>query len=153
VSALKDITNWLRYDERLTSSGQPNEAQLEGLAALGVNHVINLALHSHELALADERASAEALGMHYTHIPVAFDDPTEHDFTTFCGAMAEADGSTLHIHCIMNWRVTAFLYRYQRDVLGLNDNAARAQMERIWNPALASGDPRFDSWAKFIAPR
>jgi protein tyrosine phosphatase (PTP) superfamily phosphohydrolase (DUF442 family) len=145
------ITNWLRYDDRLTTSGQPTETQLEGLAALGVTHVINLALHTHELALEDERASVEALGMHYTHIPVAFDNPTEHDFNAFCAALQAAGESNTHIHCIMNWRVTAFLFRFQRDMLGMDASAARAQMERIWTPTRGD-DPSFASWVKFIAP-
>jgi len=144
------LINFLRYDSQLTTSGQPSGAQLRALKALGVDHVINLALHTHEQALPDEAASLAALGITYTHIPVAFDNPTEADFDAFCGAMAAAGNKALHVHCIMNWRVTAFLYRYQRDVLGVEDAQARAQMERVWNP-VASDDPRARVWAEFIA--
>ncbi len=146
------ITNWLRYQAGLTTSGQPTEAQIEALVALGVRHVINLGLHTHDQALADERATVTAAGMTYTHLPVAFDDPTEGDFDAFCAAMEAASDATVHIHCIMNWRVTAFLYRYQRDVLRMDETVARAQMERVWSPA-SGDDPRFAIWAKFIAPR
>ncbi len=147
------IINWLRYDDRLTTSGQPNEAQLGALAALGIRHVINLGLHTHEQALADECASVEGQGMSYTHIPVAFDAPSEDDFSSFCSAMAAVGTAPTHVHCIMNWRVTAFLYRYQRDVLRLAEPMARAQMERIWNPAAGGDDPRFSAWANIIAQR
>jgi len=68
----EDIYNWRRLDERLTTSGQPTEAQLQAIAALGVECVVNLGLHSHAKALADERASVEALGMDYVHQPVEF---------------------------------------------------------------------------------
>jgi len=146
------IINFLRYDDLLTTSGQPNDAQLDELKALGVAHVINLALHTHEQALPDEAASVAARGMTYTHIPVAFDNPAEADFTAFCAAMASAGDAPVHVHCIMNWRVTAFLYRYQRDVLGMDERQARAQMERVWNPS-ESDDPRFPVWAEFIAPK
>lgn len=140
-----DITNWRRLDGRTTTSGQPTEAQLGEIAALGVTHVVNLALHTHEQALADEAASVTALGMAYTHIPVDFTAPTEADFARFCVVMAEIGEATVHVHCIANYRVSAFFYRYRRDVLGWKDAAARADMDAIWRPE--------GVWAAFIAGR
>ena len=71
-----DIFNWRRLDARITTSGQPTEEQLAAIRDLGVDHVINLALHSHEKSLPDEAASVAGLGMSYIHIPVEFDAPT-----------------------------------------------------------------------------
>jgi protein tyrosine phosphatase (PTP) superfamily phosphohydrolase (DUF442 family) len=102
------VRNWRRRDPRVTTSGQPSEAQLAEIAALGVRNVVNLGLHSHEQALADEAASVRALGMRYIHIPVDFAAPTEADFARFCKVMAELEGETIHVHCIANWRVSAF---------------------------------------------
>ena len=45
-----EIYNWRRLDGRITTSGQPTEAQLADLQRLGVTHVINLGLHTHEKA-------------------------------------------------------------------------------------------------------
>jgi len=129
-----EIINWRRIDERVTSSGQPTEEQLRAIGALGVTHVVNLGLHSHQMALPDEAASVEALGMSYVHIPVQFNQPTEEDFARFCEVIAELKGHTVHVHCIMNWRVSAFFYRYRRDVLGLAEAASRAAMEDVWQP-------------------
>jgi len=137
-----EIHAWRRLDARLTTSGQPTEAQLAELRALGVQHVINLALHSHERALPDETASVTALGMTYTHIPVEFTAPTEADFARFCAAMAEIADAPVHVHCIVNARVSAFVYRYRRDVLGMDVAAARAAMESVWQPG--------GVWAAFI---
>jgi uncharacterized protein (TIGR01244 family) len=128
------IYNWFRLDDRVTSSGQPTEAQLSEIAALGVRCVINLGLHSHEKALPDETASVTGLGMQYVHIPVDFKAPTDGDFSAFCEAMRAAGEAPVHVHCIANYRVSAFLYRYRRDVLGMDDGAARADMDRIWKP-------------------
>lgn len=139
------IHNWLRLDSRVTTSGQPTEAELPLLRALGVRHVINLALHTHERALPDEAGSVRALGMAYAHIPVAFDHPTEADFTRFRAAFEATGNDPVHVHCIMNWRVSAFLYRYRRDVLGWDEAAARADMARIWEPDAV--------WAEFVARR
>ncbi len=139
------IHNWLRLDERTTTSGQPTEPDLAALAALGVRHVINLALHTHERALPDEAGTVAALGMRYHHIPVEFTQPTEADFQQFGQALAATAGEPVHVHCIMNWRVSAFFYRYRRDVVGVTEPAARADLERIWQP-----DP---VWTEFIRPR
>ena len=137
-----DIMNWRRIDARLTTSGQPTERQLQALCDLGVRHVINLGLHSHEQALADEAGSVAALGMAYVNIPVAFDAPDEADFEHFCAAMASVGEEPVHVHCILNARVSAFVYRYRRDVLGVDEAQARASMETVWQPG--------GVWASFI---
>lgn len=136
------IAVWRRIDERITTSGQPSEEDLTAIAKLGVRTVINLALHSHEKALPDEAATVAALGMDYVHIPVPFDAPTEEHFRRFCDAMAAAGDGPIHVHCIINARVSAFFYRYGHDVLGLSEPAARAAMDSIWRPG--------GVWADFI---
>jgi uncharacterized protein (TIGR01244 family) len=128
------IYHWLRIDSRLTTSGQPSESELGEIAALGVRYVINLGLSSHEKALPNEAATVGALGMTYLHIPIDFQHPTEADFEAFCVAMAETGDAPTHVHCIANYRVSALLYRYRRDVLGVDEAAARADMTRIWTP-------------------
>jgi hypothetical protein len=74
------IYHWRRLDDRITTSGQPTEPQLEDIHALGIRHIVNLGLHSHEKALPDETASVSRLGMTYIHIPVDFHNPTEPGF-------------------------------------------------------------------------
>lgn len=128
------IAAWRRIDGRVTTSGQPDEAQLADIAALGVRHVINLGLHSHPKALADEAATVAALGMRYLHIPVEFDAPTEDDFQQFCAAMAAIGDDPVHVHCIINARVSAFFYRYRRDILGMDEHKARYPMDSLWRP-------------------
>jgi len=137
-----DIYNWRRLDSRVTTSGQPTEEQLAELSRLGIGHVINLGLHTHEKALPDEAASLARLGLTYIHIPVDFDRPTEEDFNKFCDAMAKLESSPVHVHCIANMRVSAFLYRWQREALGHNDAQARALMDTVWQPG--------GVWASFI---
>ena len=65
------IYNWRRLDDRITTSGQ-TEPQLADIHALGVRHIVNLGLHTHEKALPDQAASVGRLGMTYIHIPVDF---------------------------------------------------------------------------------
>lgn len=140
------ITNWRRLDQRLTTSGQPSEDDLARLAAMGVETVINLGLHSHEKALADERASVTTLGMDYVHIPVPWDAPDEDHFAAFCAALEDNAGRTIHVHCIMNYRVSVFIYRWKRDVLGEDEPSARAGMLKVWDPW------SIPAWARFAGP-
>jgi protein tyrosine phosphatase (PTP) superfamily phosphohydrolase (DUF442 family) len=128
------IYNWHRFDPGLTTSGQPSEAELAQIRRLGVTHVVNLGLHDHEKALADEAASVAALGMDYIHIPVLFDAPTEADYARFAETMAALEGETVHVHCIANMRVSAFFYRWRQEALGVGEAEARAAMELIWRP-------------------
>jgi protein tyrosine phosphatase (PTP) superfamily phosphohydrolase (DUF442 family) len=136
------ISRWQRLDGRITTSGQPSEAQLAMLRDIGVTHIVNLGMHTHEKALPDERASAGALGMDYVHMPVDFASPTEADFTRFCETMRNLEGETVHVHCIVNARVSAFFYRYRREILGMSDEEARPDMEAVWRPG--------GVWAEFI---
>jgi uncharacterized protein (TIGR01244 family) len=136
------IYNWRRLDDRITTSGQPTEPQLADIHALGVRHIINLGLHSHEKALPDEAASVSRLGMTYIHIPVDFQKPTDRNFDQFCSAMEQLKEVPVHVHCIANYRVSAFFYRYRRDVLGMDEAQARADMEQVWRPS--------GVWATFV---
>jgi protein tyrosine phosphatase (PTP) superfamily phosphohydrolase (DUF442 family) len=135
------IRAWRRLDDRLTTSGQPTEDQLTLLAAIGVSDIINLALHSHEDALVDEAASVTTLGMGYVHIPVDFAAPTDRDFDHFMAALDSLHGRTVHVHCILNARVSAFFYR--RALVLREDTAeAAARLDSIWRPG--------GVWATFV---
>ena len=68
-----DITAWLRIDARTTTSGKIAAGDVERLSALGVRHVINLALPDSDGALQGEAELMAAAGLAYTHIPVPFD--------------------------------------------------------------------------------
>jgi protein tyrosine phosphatase (PTP) superfamily phosphohydrolase (DUF442 family) len=143
----EDIYNWRRLDARLTTSGQPSEQQLAAIRALGVTHVINLGLHTAEKALPDEARSVGELGMAYLHIPVDFSNPTAEDLSAFCSAMNALAGEIIHVHCIANFRVSAFIYRYRVDVLGWDRARARGDLDGIWRPEgvwaeLVAGGPR-----------
>lgn len=138
---LTDILNWRRLTDRITLSGQPTEAQLADIKSLGVSHIINLGPHHNRGALEDEPGTVAALGMEYIHIPVEFEQPTEQDFTAFCAAIESLPGAQIHVHCIYNARVTAFVYRYAKSGRGVPVEAAFALMDSIWRPG--------DDWADF----
>lgn len=143
-----DIRAWQRLSERVTTSGRLEEGDPERLAHIGVRHVINLAMPDHPEALPDADAKFAAAGLGYTHIPVPFDAPEEAHYQAFVAALEAAEGP-VHVYCIMNWRVSAFFYRYHRDACGLGKAEARALMERQWSPA-SDDHPDAPKWAAFI---
>lgn len=146
----EDIRGWQRLSPQVTTSGRIEDADIPRLKAIGVAHVINLALIDHPDALADEGAKLAAAGIDYTHIPVPFDAPGEADFTAFVEALGAAR-HPVHVHCIANWRVSAFFYRYHR-TQGMAEAEARALMERQWSPE-TSDHPAAPHWAAFISER
>jgi uncharacterized protein (TIGR01244 family) len=143
-----DIRAWQRLTESITTSGRLQEHDPARLAAIGVRHVINLALADHPEALPGAEAAFSARGIAYTHIPVPFDAPTDVHYAAFVDAL-EASEQPVHVHCIANWRVSAFFYRYHRDACGMPEAEARALMERQWSPR-RSDHPAAPKWAAFI---
>ena len=143
----EDIRNFLRLSNRITTSGRLQEGDPERLASIGVRHVVNLALSDHPEALPNDKATMANAGLRYTHIPVPFDAPTDAHYRAFAAAL-DADDEPVHVHCIMNWRVWAFLYRWNRE-RGMDEAAARRQMEAIWSPE-ENDHPAAPVWAAFI---
>jgi uncharacterized protein (TIGR01244 family) len=127
-----DIRNWQRRPDGITTSGKLEAHDPARLAAIGVRHVVNLALDSHPEALADEAALLAAEGIAYTHIPVPFDAPTPEHVAALTEALAAHPGPH-HVHCIMNFRVTAFFYLLDL-AAGVPEPEARARMAKVWNP-------------------
>ena len=144
-SSLDGIFNLLRISDALTTSGQPTEAQFRRVRDAGFRRVINLAPHGGENALPDETSTLAALGIEYVHIPVDFKAPSEDDFARFCEAMEASRGKPVWVHCAANMRVSAFVYRYRRDVLRENAETAARDLKKIWEP--------FGAWKAFVAPR
>jgi hypothetical protein len=58
------------------------------------------------------------------------------------GPISECDPNCPMHGCIANYRVSAFFYRYRRDVLGMNEAEAGAEMEQVWHPE--------GVWAAFV---
>jgi len=141
-----DLPNWQRRPDGITTSGKLGPHDPARLAGIGVRHVVNLALDNHPEALADEAALLAAEGIAYTHIPVPFDAPGEEHFAAFVKAVEEGP-RPVHVHCIMNWRVTAFFYLIDR-ARGVPEAEARARMAMVWNPLEDENAP--DAWRALL---
>lgn len=143
TASLADIYNCLPVSELVVTSGQPNEAQLRQIVSAGYLTVVNLAPTSMlENSIVEERSILEQCGAHYVHIPVDFNNPTEHDFDEFVTLMSTRQTDKIWIHCAANMRVSAFLYRYRCSVLGHDAGEAKKDLLKIWEP--------FGVWRDFI---
>ncbi len=80
-----------------------------------------------------------ALGMSYIDFPVV---PTECDFDAFCGVLEQTGDAATQVHCIANYLVSAFFYRYRVNVIGMDEVRARADLEAVWRSDAA--------WVAFI---
>lgn len=144
-----DIRNWQRRPDGITTSGKLEAGDAKRLAAIGVKHVINLALDDHPEALANEGAVLASEGIGYTHIPVPFDAPSTDHVEQLRSAIERANGP-VHVHCIMNYRVTAFLYLLDLEN-GVPREEAHALMSKIWDP-LSSEEGNAKPWKDLLSP-
>ena len=143
-----DIRNWRRRSDAITTSGRLEAGDPARMAALGVRHVVNLALDDHPEALPDEAERLAAEGIGYSHIPVPFDAPRREHVAELARVLADTKGP-VHVHCIMNWRVTAFFYLLDLEN-GVPEREARARMASVWDP-LVSDDPHLAPWKALLS--
>ena len=143
-----DIRGFLRLSPNITTSGRLQPGDPQRLAAIGTARVINLALENHPEALPNAAEEMAEAGLSYLHLPVPFAEPTEAHFKAFVTAL-EAAQTPVHVHCIMNWRVSAFFYRYHREACGMPEAEARAWLEKIWSPH-TSDKPEAAPWRAFV---
>ena len=122
---------------------QPDEHHFKTIAQAGFQVVVNLAMPNSENAIPEEGNIVTAHRMTYVHIPVPFDAPDAGHLKQFINTMQAFADWKVWVHCVLNYRVSAFLYQYQRLVLGAADTDARKIMFPSWQPN--------DVWQRFMA--
>ena len=141
---MNGIYNYLKYDDKLSSSGMPTPEQLKEVAEAGARVVINLATSKSEGAIPNEAELVTDLGMEYIHIPVEWNKPTRRNLDDFLHAMDAHRDDKVLVHCQANFRATGFvaLYRILRQGWKVED--AFQPLRRIWNPE------EYPIWQTFI---
>jgi protein tyrosine phosphatase (PTP) superfamily phosphohydrolase (DUF442 family) len=141
--SVESVVNYIKYNDTLSSSGQPTKRQFFLIQKEGYAVVINLAPHNLlENPLKDEAAIVTRLGMKYVHIPVNMLNPNQEDFDAFVDIMKSASDKKIWVHCAIGMRASAFLYKYRCSILGENKQAAIWDLREIWEP--------FGAWKKFV---
>lgn len=133
LNSLETIRNYVRLTPEVGTAGQPRRDQFKLIADAGFGTVINLALPDHPDSIDAEGRLVTALEMNYLHLPVPFAAPNANHLRQFCALLNAQQGRQLFIHCIMNYRVSAFMYHYLRHVKGYSDTQARSPIFDIWD--------------------
>ena len=143
-NTIEDTYNYLKIADSLTTSGQPTEKQFHLIKKSNYETVINLAPTSVlENSLKTEQLLLQELEIEYIHIPVDFKNPTEEDFQKFSNCLQASQDQKVWVHCAANARVSAFIYRYRCSVLGEDEEMAKIDLQKIWEP--------IGVWKKFIS--
>lgn len=129
---MDSIKNFIQLTNDIATAGQPKEIEFKGIANAGYKYVINLGMLDHPHALAEEDKVVAELGLTYIHIPVAFDSPTKEQVRFFCNLMSSLKGTKVFVHCIMNFRVSAFMYHYLSKIEKLPEPEAKSLMFEYW---------------------
>jgi len=115
---MDSVRNFVQLTPSIGSAGQPRAEQLQLIADQGYRHVKRLA----------------DLGLNYFHIPVVFDNPRPEQVRQFCLLMDLLRDDKVFVHCIMNYRASAFLYQYLTKLAGYDEVSARSPILETWSP-------------------
>ena len=129
------IYNYRKIPNLIETSGQPSKQELKLIAKNGYEVVINLAPTSIiEGSVINEAEILENEKVKYIHIPVDFLKPNEMNFKKFVSNLEDNKNKKIWVHCAANIRVSAFVYKYRKDVLKLPHEQIIGDMESIWTP-------------------
>jgi protein tyrosine phosphatase (PTP) superfamily phosphohydrolase (DUF442 family) len=139
---VKDIINFQKVGPNLATAGQPTGEQFAKVREAGYEVVINLLPPDHPEGLSGEGELVTGLGMDYVNIPVVWTNPTVENLKAFFRAMQANKGRKVFVHCMMNYRASAFTFLYRVLVEKLPVEDAEQTMRKIWAP--------YDVWPEFI---
>ncbi|MGE0384084.1 MAG: protein tyrosine phosphatase family protein [Gammaproteobacteria bacterium] len=133
---MQDVVNFFQMTPGIATSGQPARDQFAAIADAGYRAVVNLAMHDSDNAIVDEGSLVASLGMTYVHLPVPFDRPERSHLVAFIRIMQALEGERTWVHCVVNARVSAFMYQYLRMIKGVPEPQARTPMLDRWQPRM-----------------
>lgn len=131
---MNDIINFIKINDNISTSGQPTKKQFENIAKAGFDVVLNLAVANSEGKIENEDDIVTTLGMNYIHIPVEFLAPTHKNLQDFIDILSSLSEKRVWVHCIMNYRVSAFMYVYHKYVLRTPFDNINLEVFEQWSP-------------------
>jgi protein tyrosine phosphatase (PTP) superfamily phosphohydrolase (DUF442 family) len=134
ISKITEITNYLEINSHIGTAGMPLSTQFNCIADNGYQAVINLALNESPGAIPDEGILVNTLEMKYIHIPVVWENPTISDLDQFFASMQQMHTSKIFVHCVLNMRVSVFVYLYRVICLHEDHENALQDVFKIWKP-------------------
>ena len=133
---MNDVINFFQITDTIGTGGQPSVSQLYDIAQNGNEVVINLATHNSENAIENEGSIVASLGMTYIHIPVPFEAPTPEHLRKFFGFMNGLSEEKVFVHCAVNARVSAFVFKYLTMEKMIQAEKATTPLLEQWLPQM-----------------
>lgn len=132
--AVQKIAHYLCVSDTLGTAGQPTRKQFVDIKAAGYEIVVNLAMLDSADAIPNEDALVTEQGMDYVHIPVVWDAPKVEDVERFFAVMDKHRGKKVFVHCVVNKRVSCFVFLHRVIRQGVPPEVAREALLGIWEP-------------------
>jgi len=133
-NTLDQIVSFYQLNENIGTSGQPKAEQFRDISAAGYEVVLNLALSDSPNAIENENNIISKLNMIYVHVPVDFKTPSPENLELFFKYMKKHEDKKIFIHCVMNWRVSAFMFLYHTIKCQMPIMEARRHLDAVWQP-------------------
>lgn len=149
VGPLQTMRAFQSVTPSLVTAGLPAPGDFASLKAAGVDVVINLMPDSNNTAYSNEAELVTEAGMVYVAIPVDWKQPKVEDVDAFFNVMERYQGEQVLVHCLANYRASAFVYLHQwanRSGQGEPDMAA---LMTPWGDLKQSLD-EYPQWAQLI---
>ena len=138
------LLNFHQITSNIGTSGQPSKYDFGGFADSCVTTVVNLAMHDSENALDNEGSVVAALGMAYIHFPIPFEAPSAGQLRKFIALMEALEGEKVHVHCAVNARVSAFMFKYLTLTKGVEEAEATTPLLNRWKQQMD------ETWQRFL---
>ena len=132
---MEEIINYIKINDNIATSGQPTRQQFQKIADQGYEFVLNLAVAHSEGKIEKEDDIVTDLGMNYLHIPVEFQEPTLQNLKDFIEILSALSHRKVWVHCIMNYRVSAFMYVYHKYILKTPFEEINLNVFEEWQPS------------------
>ena len=138
---MQNIINYIKINNKISTSGQPTKRQFKQIAKEGFEVVINLAMHN-KGALKEEDKIVSKNDMVYLHLPITWKNPEVDRLKLFLRLLEglEKENKKVFIHCIKNYRASVFIYLYKKYIRKEENSVLIAPSEyrpnKIWKKIL-----------------
>ena len=85
----------------------------------------------HEDSIDNEGSIVTGLGMIYIHIPVPMTAPTKEHLEQFCSYLEAMKDRKIWVHCIVNARVSAFMFCYLQQYRSMSPEEAATPLLQV----------------------
>ena len=144
MNDINKIYNYYKINKYIGTAGQPKSDEFQFIKDNGYSVVINLATYESDNAIPKEEEIVTGLGMTYVHIPVPWNSPDKTHLIEFVEQMNSYNSQKIFIHCMANYRVSAFIYQYLTQIKGLSKSQSTSPIMSQWLPNMDQ------NWKSFI---